>query len=170
VENDTPKSASQPCRPIPAIAKEKDVFYRDVWNSSDGVAWTEVKPKEPFWPQRGMIGGSTVFKDRIWILGGGTYDTPTIPTRKFFNDVWSSADGIAWTRHLESAPWAPRQYHDVAVFDDRLWVLEGYYTASRPVNHILQGMICSTPGKFTRRAFSWRTDNVIWVRNECGVR
>jgi hypothetical protein len=66
-----------------------------------------------------------VFKDRIWILGGGTYDTPTTPKRKFFNDVWSSADGVTWERHTESAPWAPRQYHDVAVFDGRLWVLEG---------------------------------------------
>ncbi|MBS0261512.1 MAG: hypothetical protein JSS02_06100, partial [Planctomycetes bacterium] len=28
--------------------------------------------------------------------------------------------------HLKTAPWAPRQYHDVAVFDGRLWVLEGY--------------------------------------------
>ena len=27
----------------------------------------------------GMIGGSAVFKDRIWILGGGTYDTPKTP-------------------------------------------------------------------------------------------
>ena len=64
---------------IPMFAKDKEIFYRDVWNSADGVNWTEVKPKEPFWPQRGMIGGSAVFKDRIWILGGGTYDTPKIP-------------------------------------------------------------------------------------------
>jgi hypothetical protein len=28
-------------------------------------------------------------------------------------------------RHLEHAPWAPRPYHEVAVFDDRLWVFEG---------------------------------------------
>jgi len=73
-----------------------------------------------------MIGGAVVFKDRMWVLGGGTYDTPKIPTRKFFNDVWSSADGVNWTRHLEKAPWAPRQYHDVAVFDGRMWVMEGY--------------------------------------------
>ena len=74
-----------------------------------------------------MIGGNVVFQDRVWILGGGTYDTPVTPTRQFYNDVWSSADGIRWTRHLEAAPWEPRQYHDVAVFDDRMWVLEGYY-------------------------------------------
>ena len=42
-----------------------------------------------------MIGGSAVFKDRIWILGGGTYDTPATPKRNFYNDVWSSPDGVA---------------------------------------------------------------------------
>ena len=34
--------------------------------------------------------------------------------------------GSAWTRHLEHAPWAPRQYHDVAVYDGKLWVMEGW--------------------------------------------
>ena len=111
---------------VPGFAPPKERFYRDVWNTTDGVNWKRVIAKEPFWPTRGMIGGNVVFKDRMWILGGGTYDTPTTPERRFYNDVWSSPDGVNWTRHLKSAPWDPRQYHDVAVFDDRMWVLEGY--------------------------------------------
>ena len=78
-----------------------------------------------------MIGGSAVFRDRIWILGGGTYDTPKHPARDFYNDVWSSADGVHWERHVEHAPWKARQYHDVAVFDKRIWVLEGWNEANR---------------------------------------
>ena len=74
-----------------------------------------------------MIGGAAVKDGRIWILGGGTYYTPTTPTRQFFNDVWSSPDGIQWKLHNPSAPWHPRQYHDVAVWDDKLWVMEGYH-------------------------------------------
>ena len=73
-----------------------------------------------------MIGGAAVFRGRMWVLGGGTYDTPKVKERSFYNDVWSSADGVAWTRHVEKAPWEARQYHEVAVFDGRLWVLEGY--------------------------------------------
>jgi hypothetical protein len=73
-----------------------------------------------------MIGGSAVLHGRMWLLGGGTYDTPSAPQRRFYNDVWSSADGISWTQPVASAPWEPRQYHDVAVFDGRLWVMEGY--------------------------------------------
>ncbi|MAD81120.1 MAG: hypothetical protein CMJ50_09800 [Planctomycetaceae bacterium] len=105
----------------------KEVFYRDAWTTTDGVDWQKVTPKEPYWSPRGMIGGNVVFKDRIWVLGGGTYDTPTTPKRNFYNDVWSSADGVNWEQHTKAAPWNPRQYHDVAVFDGKMWVMEGYY-------------------------------------------
>jgi hypothetical protein len=78
-----------------------------------------------------MIGGAAVMNDRLWLLGGGTYDTPAHPQRLFYNDVWSTADGATWERHLDHAPWARRQYHDVAVWDDRLWVLEGWNKSNR---------------------------------------
>jgi len=112
---------------MPAFAGAKEKFYRDLWHTTDGVKWTQVRPREPCWSPRGMIGGSAVFKGRIWLLGGGTYDTPTTKMRNFYNEVWSSADGVNWKLHIKNAPWHPRQYHDVAVFDDRLWVLEGYH-------------------------------------------
>jgi hypothetical protein len=153
---------------IPTLAHEKESFYRDVWNTTDGIYWTEVKPKEPFWPQRGMIGGSAVFRGRIWILGGGTYDTPQTPTRKFFNDVWSSADGVSWTRHTSQAPWEPRQYHDVAVFDGRLWVLEGYHQNNRnDVWHSADGVnwyeVRPTPWKPRHAASVFVHDNALWM-------
>ena len=116
---------------MPQYGPAEDRFYRDLWHTSDGIQWTQVAPEPPSWPHRGMIGGSAVFQDRIWILGGGTYDTPAFPKRKFYNDVWSSPDGVRWECHVQHAPWAPRQYHEVAVFDDKLWVLEGYYQANR---------------------------------------
>jgi hypothetical protein len=121
---------------MPGFAPSEETFYRDIWNTRDGVRWNEVKPKEPYWSARGMIGGNAVFQGRIWILGGGTYDTPKTPTRQFYNDVWSSPDGERWTRHVERAPWEPRQYHEVAVFDDRMWVLEGYNRAGGNRNDV----------------------------------
>lgn len=108
---------------IPSIAPEDEKFYNDVWCSSDGTNWECVLTSAP-WSPRGMIGGSVVFQNRLWLLGGGTYDTPTQPQRKYFNEVWSTANGIDWKQHT-NAPWAARQYHDVAVFDNRMWVLEG---------------------------------------------
>jgi hypothetical protein len=115
---------------MPAFSESSEIFYRDVWTSEDGRDWRKLEPKEPCWTARGMIGGAAVFQDRIWLLGGGTYDTPNTPERKFYNEVWSMSDGVSWKRHAD-APWAPRQYHDVAVFDDRLWVLEGYNGENR---------------------------------------
>ena len=117
-----------------------------------------------------MIGGSAVFKGRIWMLGGGTYDTPLTPTRKFHNDVWSSADGVDWKRHIENAPWRPRQYHDVAVWDDRLWVLEGYRIDSgnlKDVWHSTDGVhwreVADTPWKVRHAASVFVYDDALWI-------
>ena len=155
---------------MPAFGKADEIFYCDVWNTTDGVEWRQVALQEPAWPQRGMIGGSAVFQDRIWILGGGTYDTPRIPERKFFNDVWSSADGATWTRHVEHAPWEPRQYHDVAVFDGRLWVMEGYNVKGgnrKDVWHSADGVhwteVPNTPWKPRHAASVFIYDNGLWM-------
>lgn len=121
---------------MPAFIDDNDGdrFYRDIWTTTDGANWEQVVPNEPYWPARGMIGGNVVFKDRIWILGGGTYDTPTTPRRKVYHDVWSSSDGVNWQCHVENAPWVPRQYVDVAVFDGCMWVLEGCGPAKQMAN------------------------------------
>jgi len=119
---------------LPPFAPAEEMFYNDIWNTSDGINWTKVTAKEPIWSPRGMIGGSVVFRDRMWILGGGTYDTPNVRARKFYNDVWSSKDGINWELHVECAPWHPRQYHDVAVYDNKMWVMEGGNTNTKPFN------------------------------------
>jgi len=115
----------------PQFAPAEEVFHDDIWNTSDGVHWTKVVPEGPHWSPRGMIGGNVVLNGRLWVLGGGTYDTPKQPERNFYNDVWSTADGIHWECRLEHAPWHPRQYHDVAAFDGRMWVLEGWNKQNR---------------------------------------
>lgn len=153
---------------MPGFAKSDEAFYNDVWNTSDGVHWTRIEPQGPRWPPRGMIGGSAVHRGRIWLLGGGTYDTPMTPMRKFYNDVWSSADGAGWTRHVESAPWAARQYHEVAAFDDRLWVLEGYSGANRnDVWHSADGVnwheVPNTPWKPRHAASVFVYDDALWM-------
>lgn len=116
---------------VPQFAPAPLRVHDDVWSSTNGVDWVRLEPAGPRWCPRGMIGGSAVFADRMWILGGGVYDTPETPERRFFNDVWSSADGRHWECHCRRAPWHPRQYHEVAVFDGRLWVLEGWNQTNR---------------------------------------
>jgi hypothetical protein len=153
---------------MPSFARAKEVFYRDAWHTSDGVNWQRVRPREPYWSARGMIGGSAAFKGRMWVLGGGTYETQTTPARKFYNDVWSSADGVDWRRHVESAPWEPRQYHDVAVFDDLLWVLEGYAGGNRnDVWYSADGVnwyeVPETPWRPRHAASVFVHDGALWL-------
>jgi len=119
---------------MPGYAGGSDHFYDDVWVSADGMDWTRLNPQKPGWAPRGMVGGSVVHRGRLWILGGGTYETPDTPDRTFRNDVWSTADGVRWKCHTPAAPWSPRQYHGTAVFDDRMWVLFGWN--SRNLNDV----------------------------------
>lgn len=153
---------------MPAFAPASEKFYRDLWNTTDGITWNKVEPQEPCWSPRGMIGGSVVLNDRVWILGGGTYDTPTTPKRNFYNDVWSSADGIKWTKHTDAAPWKARQYHDVAAFDGRMWVLEGYAGGNRnDVWHSADGVnwheVPDTPWAPRHAASVYVFDNALWM-------
>jgi len=110
---------------LPQFADAEEKFYSDIWNSEDGINWTKTSTNGCRWLPRGMIGGSAVFKNRIWILGGATYDTPNNSVRKLYNDIWSSEDGINWSCHTQSANWDIRCYQDVAVWNNKLWVLEG---------------------------------------------
>lgn len=152
---------------VPQFAPAEEAFHNDVWRSDDGVSWTRVVEHAP-WPPRGMIGGSAVHDGRIWLLGGGTYDTPEKPERLFYNDVWSTADGVTWERHVEHAPWAPRQYHEVAVFDGRLWVMEGWNKTNRnDVWHSANGVtwheVPDTPWAVRHAASVFVYDNALWM-------
>jgi hypothetical protein len=153
---------------VPQFAPADEVFYNDVWNSADGVNWQKVIDKAP-WPARGAIGGHVVFNGRIWILGGGRYDTPQTPIRKLFNDVWSSADGVNWTQHKD-APWEKRMYQDVAVFDNKMWVMEGWMPESGNRNDVWYSQdgetwheLPDTPWKPRHAASVFVHDDTLWM-------
>jgi len=94
-------------------------FESDVWSSTDATQWVRVTTAP--WPAR--RGHRTlVFGDRLWVLGGGASSgrvdaTPTVELR----DVWSSPDGVTWTRETGQAPWTTVECALVRV--DRFWVL-----------------------------------------------
>lgn len=127
---------------LPQFAPAEETLYSDVWRSADGRQWYQCLDNAP-WAPCGMIGGSAIWRGRIWLLGGGTYQMPSAHPRQYSNAVWSSADGVNWSRARAAVPWVPRQYHDVAVFDDRLWVLEG----CDPVSGNRNDVWCSADGE-----------------------
>ena len=155
---------------LPQFAPANEIFYSDIWNTADGIDWEKVEITAPFTPCHGMIGGSAIFRDRIWLLGGGTYETPTHPQYTYTNDVWSSADGKAWERHIEQAPWRGRVYHDVAVFDDRLWVMEGQGSHGKNMNDVWYSSdgrewheVPETPWKERHASSVFTYENALWM-------
>lgn len=96
------------------------IIYNDVWSSTDGNSWTQLT-SDAGWHPRGQIEGNFVRNDTLWLIGGGTYDA-----RHMYSDVWNTTDGINWNNVTEAAKFRPRQYHEVGVFDNRLWILGGY--------------------------------------------
>ena len=64
--------------------------------------------------------GVLTLNGRMWLLGG--WNPGRTPVTN--NEVWSSADGIAWT-FVTLAPWQGRHAAGWTVFNDQLWVVGG---------------------------------------------
>ena len=102
----------------------------DVWSSSDGINWTQATANA--WPPSpiGSTAGSAyhtsvVFNNKIWVYGGNN-----------LSHVWSSSDGINWTKSARPIPWGIRQEHTSVVFNNKMWVLGGYHRSMSGENHV----------------------------------
>jgi len=78
----------------------------------DMKSW-EVIAERSNLPRR-VFYGSAVFKDKIWLFGG--WDG-----RKYYNDVWTSNDGVNWKRVADSTAWTPRTVGNVIVYKNKFW-------------------------------------------------
>lgn len=74
--------------------------------------WVRVRDNAP-WVARDSA-GELVFKGRMWLFGG------YVP--KLVSDVWSSADGLDWTKEGEIPADAGVNIPVAFVHDDRMWV------------------------------------------------
>ncbi|MFG1496850.1 hypothetical protein ABMA57_09465 [Saccharospirillum sp. HFRX-1] len=110
----------------------------DIWSSTDGIHWEQVEtaPGQPlFAPRSGHQ--LVVFEAKsdeesvpqgpqLWVIGGANGGN-------YFNDVWSSPDGVHWTEHEPVCTgdcFSARSDHQVVVFDannegERLWLIGG---------------------------------------------
>lgn len=143
----------------------------DVWSSADGITWTQLANAP--WSGRGMQINSCVDgSGQIWMLGGSNEST-----RRSYNEVWKSADGITWTLVNESAPWSGRYWHTVAWFDNKMWLMGGMATGSEmndvwySEDGITWHELKSTTGNWpagSRHAQSTTVyDNALWYM--CGI-
>jgi hypothetical protein len=111
------------------LRDKTNTHYSDVWSSDDGKRWTCITRDAP-WGRRSMH-SSVVFKDRLWVMGGGLYHD----VNDNRSDVWNSPDGVRWERVVAEAPWVRRRFHESVVHDDAIWVAGGvHYGACKPYN------------------------------------
>lgn len=107
--------------------------YNDVWSSSDGVNWTQVTAAAP-WAQRAML-QTVVFDDKIWVIGGGVYDTnQPMNVGPNYADVWYSTDGANWILATSNMEAGDRRFHNSVVYDDEMWIVAGYTSVPTPGN------------------------------------
>ena len=90
----------------------------DVWSSPDGVNWAQETDSAP-WSSRIWF-SSTVYRDRMWVLGGWSQATGNV------GDVWHSADGKHWQQLITATSWKARHEHSVFLHQDKLWIAGGH--------------------------------------------
>ena len=127
----------------PFSFETETVLYGDVWKSTDvGATWTRTASNA--WPARGYFGAVT-HRGRIFVIGGQNFSTrpnpgfpdgcpglppgvpclPIIPDSTFFDDVWSSRDGVTWIQETADAPWEGRAGLSVVVHAGAIYVFGG---------------------------------------------
>ncbi len=89
-------------------------FRCRVFRSYPHIAWEKVAAESPWVPRDSA--GELVFHGRLWMLGG------YIP--EITNDVWSSADGLVWTREGEIPTRRGIDIPIAFVFGDKMWVAD----------------------------------------------
>lgn len=86
----------------------------DIWNSSDGVHWSQVTSLNPLRD----IGqnNSVVFNDRLFVFRGNGAEN---------QEVWSSSDGGNWRLETENA-FPVRSHYKTVVFNGFIYVYGGW--------------------------------------------
>eukprot|EP00752_Nemacystus_decipiens_P018886 g16942.t1 len=80
-----------------------------VYNYGANQTTSSILGTEKFEAHLGL--DQIVFDGKIWVVGNG--------------EVWNSNDGNTWVLVNQTAEAADRTYHQLAVHDDRLWVIGG---------------------------------------------
>ena len=116
-----------------------DDYRHDIWSSTDGVNWVQVRETSPF--SRRTHHQTAIFTDpvdgieKIWLMGGFFMGTT-------LGDIWSSVDGENWQKRLERGAFVFASRYGLEVFTDpltgqkRMWKIAGRTPTNGPEKDI----------------------------------
>ena len=98
---------------------ERSSLKNDVWYSTNGKNWKLVTEHAGWSPR--AYHQAAVLNGKMYVFGGGNY----VPEYHATNDVWSTEDGVHWTK-VGDAPWHERLWFSSVVYRNCLWVMGGW--------------------------------------------
>jgi prepilin-type N-terminal cleavage/methylation domain-containing protein len=113
------------------IGGSTGIVQKDVWKSTDGLTWSLINGSCS-WDGKSQYAG-LVYDNAMWLMGG--YQVAGF----YYNDVWYSTNGVNWTQakaRNATAVWEPRFAMSSTVFNNRMYILGGYGSASGPLNDV----------------------------------
>jgi len=105
----------------------------DVWYTTDGKSWILAAQEAPFSKRQGH--SSVYFNNEVWVIGGNNVPEFTEMT----SDVWSSSDGVIWTKVSENA-FPSRANFPLVSGDGRMWILGGFVTPHNRMDDVWQSI------------------------------
>lgn len=58
------------------------------------------------------------YQDKLWLIGG-------YGRAGYKNDIWSTTDGIFWSKENAAAEFSARAGHQIVIFQNKLWLIAG---------------------------------------------
>jgi hypothetical protein len=107
----------------PVIRFNNSILMLDgdrIWSSEDGRAWSSSVMHADL--PNGDGYRFVVFNDRLWLIGS-RFTLEGIPGYR--NDIWYSADGIAWTKASGTLTGLSRGPSEVLIYNNRMWLIGG---------------------------------------------
>lgn len=108
-------------------------FYTDLWRSVDGITWELFSDEMPITPRGYYSSNPPILDDEVYFICGSTYETSDFAYRDYQNDIFAM-DGNGSVRqvvHKKQSTLPNMMYHNLAVFDGKLWMLAGFNGADR---------------------------------------
>jgi hypothetical protein len=132
-------------------------YHNDIWNSKDGTNWVKVSEKSSWSPRN--VSTITVFKDKLFLIGGGVIDGDQNPNLSSHKEIWSSENGSDWTRVSTSGVMTHRGFP--IEFDGKLWLIG----ANRDGTFSRSSLVSADGANWKEQSAPWtpRGGSTAWI-------